>query len=46
MSDLLPGYDLWLDAPYQQRCDAEDEEEEVELDGLEEEIADDEFGDY
>lgn len=45
MSDLLSGYDRWLDEPYQREMDAR-EEEDVELDGLEEDMADDGAGDY
>lgn len=32
MNDLLPGYDLWLDLPYQQECDREDEDADEEAD--------------
>ena len=38
----LAGYDRWLDEPFQRDMDARVEnEEDVELDGLEEDIADD-----
>lgn len=41
--DLLPGYDRWLDEPYQRQCDQE-VEEEVE-DGLEEDMEAEDFED-
>src|SRR5678815_3266497 len=40
----LAGYDRWLEEPFQKEMDARvDNEEEVELDGLEEDIADDDW---
>ena len=40
----LTGYDRWLEEPFQREMDARVEnEEDVELDGLEEDIADDDF---
>lgn len=32
MSDLLAGYDAWIDAPYQRECDCEEEPEASEED--------------
>ena len=44
--EQLSGYDQWLDQPYQDEMDARAEAEDDELDGLEEDMADDGFGDY
>lgn len=47
MSNLLPQYDRWLDAPIERELEARvGDEEDGELDGAEEDCAEDGLGDY